>query len=96
MYDEDDVSEEPREVEVEIKGRKWSIIATDPYGLWHVKAANGKTPEELSGSYTQPQIAEIAIARYMGSFVPPNPQDPEVITPKKKVLKPKDPEYAKA
>lgn len=37
----------------------------DPYGYWWISREKGQVPVELSGAYTNPQLAEQAVQSYM-------------------------------
>lgn len=52
---------------VEHETRKFQIIATDPYGLWHIQWDSGPTPDKLSGTYTSPLEAENALKGYLAA-----------------------------
>jgi hypothetical protein len=38
---------------------------TDPYGFWKVSREKGQVPEELSGSWTTPEKAKLAVTTYL-------------------------------
>lgn len=58
-----------REIEIEIEGRKFLVIASVPFGFFKIKfAAGGLVPEELAGSFTTVHDAERAIKVYVGKL----------------------------
>jgi hypothetical protein len=41
------------------------LEAKDPYGMWHIRMKEGKTPYELKDAlFTTPSSAELAVVRY--------------------------------
>ena len=46
-------------------GEEFKIIATDPYGLYHIERASKKNlPDALKGNYTDYKLAERDISKY--------------------------------
>lgn len=96
-YDDLEHFETHRERKINVKGKDFVLRVSDPYGLWTIhNSKGGVPPKELEGSFTDSHMAETAIERYMGDYEFPNPDLPNVENTRKKVLKPKDPEYIKA
>lgn len=52
---------------IEIGDRKFKVVATDPYGLWHIEPDRGIVPKAMEGVYTSPLEAENAIKAYMAA-----------------------------
>lgn len=91
-----DVNEDGyRERVYECKGKTFKLRSSDPYGLIKIHTSKGNPSKELTGSYTTFELAETDIERYMGTFVPPNPDNPEVEVARKRVLVPKPAKQAK-
>ena len=65
--DEDMPEDQTATRHVEVDGRKFTINATDPYGLWHIKPDKGRVPAVLEGEFTSPSEAEQAIKAYMAA-----------------------------
>lgn len=64
---EEDLPEDQTAIRhIEIDNRKFKVVATDPYGLWHIESS-GPTPQKLEGSFTSPLEAENAIKAYMAA-----------------------------
>lgn len=68
VMDEEDRPEDETAVRyVEHDKRKFQIIATDPYGLWHIQWDRGPVPNSISGVYTSPLEAENALKGYLAA-----------------------------
>jgi hypothetical protein len=53
---------------IEVNDRKFKVVATDPYGFWHIELGSaGSLPEVMEGSFTSPLEAENAIKAYMAA-----------------------------
>jgi hypothetical protein len=46
-------------------GNKYYIQCTDPYGFWKISMDKGQVADVLSGDYTSPEKAEVAIKQYV-------------------------------
>lgn len=66
VADEDMPEDQTAIRHIEVDERKFKIVATDPYGLWHIES-NGPTPKALEGSFTSPLEAENAIKGFMAA-----------------------------
>lgn len=66
VSDEDMPEDQTAIRHIEIDSRKFTVVATDPYGLWHIETT-GKVPQSIEGSYTSPLEAENAIKGYMAA-----------------------------
>ena len=51
---------------LELEGRVFNLQIRQPHGHCFIKPEKGKVPDELSGAYTSPSRAEMAIKRYLG------------------------------
>jgi hypothetical protein len=66
LKDHSDESEEFGMRAMKIKGVTYGIRATEAYGnMWKITSDSGRVPEELSGKYTTPERAKIAIEAYV-------------------------------
>ena len=50
----------------EYKG--YALTRTDPYGLWIVKSPKGPVPNELKGTFTNPQAAGRQVDSYLDNL----------------------------
>jgi hypothetical protein len=66
IADEDMPEDQTAIRHIEIDDRKFKVVATDPYGLWHIETA-GKLPQIMEGVFTSPLEAENAIKSYMAA-----------------------------
>ena len=48
----------------EINGKKYTIQATDPYGMWHIESKSGPLPASLEGTFTTMDKAWSMILAY--------------------------------
>lgn len=65
--DEDTPEEQTAFRVVTVENRNFKVIATDPYGLWHIEPSEGRIPKVLEGEFTSPAEAENAIKAYMAA-----------------------------
>ena len=62
---ENDRDGKSREVHLS-DGMTVRLESRDPYGHWHIVWGKGAAPEEISGSYTNPDQAHKALVAYVG------------------------------
>jgi len=79
-----------RERVYECKGKTFKLRSSDPYGLITIHTSKGNPSKELTGSYTNFDLAIIDIEKFMGSYVPPSPINPNAEFAMKRVLTPKE------
>ena len=54
--------------EIEVNGKSFVVVATDPFGLWQIKSTSGKLPKVLEGQrFTSPVEAETEITKYLAA-----------------------------